>query len=99
MLANLIIVALVLLILAAIKHKQEKFAEPGSYTYAQSPMQQFSIATQAIQDGFCDKFYQAFIADPTNTEKETALMQCKGQQNLLVGKIAGLFSGGSGRTG
>jgi hypothetical protein len=99
MLANLIIAALLLLILAAVKHKQEKFAEPGGYTYAQSPMQQFSLVTQEIQNGFCDEQYQAFIADPTNVEKESALMQCKGQQNLLVGKIAGLFSGGSGRTG
>jgi len=81
------------------RKKDEKFVEMQEYTYQQSPMQQFSIATQAIQDGFCDKLYQEFIADPSNPEKEQALMQCKGQQNLLVGKIAGLFSGGSGRTG
>ena len=101
-LTHLLVAAVFLLAISAAKaHQKEKFVEivvPG-YDYSQSPMQQYSIASQAIQDGLCDELYQAFIADPTNTEKEQALMTCKGQQNLLVGKIGAMVSGGSGRTG
>ena len=89
---NLLIIAVIVLGICAIKHTRENFEQV--YDYAQSPMQQFSSVLQQIQDGKCSDLYKQFIADPS-PENEASLFKCKGQQNLEVAKIAGLFGGQS----
>ena len=88
----LLIAAVIVLAVCAVKHTRENFEQV--YDYAQSPMQQFSSVLQQIQDGMCGDLYKQFIADPT-PENEAKLFACKGQQNLEVAKIAGLFGGQS----
>jgi hypothetical protein len=89
----LLIFAVIVLAICAVKHTRENFAEI-TYDYAQSPMQQFSSVLQQIQDGMCGDLYKQFIADPT-PENEAKLFACKGQQNLRVKEIAGMFGGQS----
>ena len=92
----LLIVAVIVLAMCAVKHTRENFAETKQvYDYAQSPMQQFSSVLQQIQDGMCGDLYKQFIADPT-PENEASLFKCKGQQNFEVGKIAAMFGQAGG---
>ena len=91
---TLLIVVVIVLAICAIKHTKENFSTQV-YDYAQSPMQQFSGVMQQIQDGMCGNLYKQFIADPT-PENEAKLFACKGQQNLEVAKIAGLFGQAGG---
>ena len=91
----LLIFAVIVLAICAVKHTRENFSETEQvYDYAQSPMQQFSSVLQQIQDGMCGDLYKQFIADPS-PENEAKLFACKGQQNLEVKKIAALFGGNS----